>query len=140
MVHALEQAWRVLVPNGIMIDVRPLSVDVPLEVVYPNGSEPAGMVDLSPDLKYDIASDQAIDEVVNKGIFHQSELETFDYANYWKTYHGMVVDFDERWQDEIIVSKEVLKRARELYIQKRPSSRLRLPMRMKMGTYIKNNV
>ena len=34
MVHALNEAWRVLVDHGIMIDVRPLCVDVPLEIVY----------------------------------------------------------------------------------------------------------
>jgi hypothetical protein len=140
MVHALKEACRVLAINGIMVDVRPLSVDVPIEVICEGESVPAGMVDMSPDLKYDIAADQAIDEVIKGGIFRLYSLETFDYAYYWKTYHGMVVDFEERWKDEIVVSKEVLKRAQGLYMQKCPGSLLRLPMRMKMGTYIKNNL
>jgi hypothetical protein len=140
MVHALEEAWRVLVTHGLMVDVRPLSVDVPLEVVYEGGCEPAGIVDMSPDLKYDIAADRAIEHVVIEGNFNQSSLETFDYIYYWNTYHGMVVDFKERWQDEIIVSKQVLDRVKWLYTQKRPDARLRLPMRMNLGTYIKKNV
>ncbi len=135
--HALEEAWRVLVPGGMMVDVRPLSLEVPLEVVFETGTETAGMVDMSPDLKYDIAADEAIERVVKEGIFSQSSIETFEYAYYWNTYHGMVVDFNERWQDEIIVSQQVLDQAKKLYLQKRPGTRLRLPMQMKLETYIK---
>ena len=39
MVHALKEAYRILAPQGIMIDVRPLSVDVPLEIIYEGGSD-----------------------------------------------------------------------------------------------------
>ena len=33
MVHALREAWRVLVPGGCLIDLRPLAKDPPLEVI-----------------------------------------------------------------------------------------------------------
>ncbi|HSB66957.1 MAG TPA: hypothetical protein VLD65_10280 [Anaerolineales bacterium] len=138
MVHALKEAWRVLIPQGTMIDVRPLSVVVPLEVISPEGVNVAGEVDMSPDLKYDSASDQAMDIVLGEGIFNQTSLQTFDYVYYWKTYHGMVVDFNERWQDEIIVSEKTLDSAKSLYQQKYPHARLRLPMQMKLGKFIKN--
>jgi len=139
MVHALKEAHRVLVSHGMMIDLRPLSVIVPLEVVYEGGSETAGMADMTPDLKFDIAADQAIESVVKEGIFQQSSLETFNYVYYWKTYHGMVVDFEERWQDEIVISKDVLDKARRLYQQKLPKTQLRLPMRMKLEKFGKQN-
>jgi hypothetical protein len=138
MVHALEESWRVLVPGGIMVDVRPLSVDVPLEVVFTGGSEKAGLVDMSPDLEYDIAADRSVDTVVNMGIFGQTSLEIFDYAYHWKTFHSMVEDFNERWQDEINVAAEVMKKARKIYLEMRPNAHLRLPMRMKMGKYVKH--
>lgn len=137
MVHALNEAWRVLVPQGILIDVRPLSVDVSLEVVDEEGNVPVGMVDLSPDLEYDIAADQAIDSVVHQGFFAQDSLEVFDYAYHWLSYHAMVADFEARWKDEMNVSTEVLEKARLIYQQKRPKARLRLPMRMKLGKYTK---
>ena len=138
MVHALKETWRVLIPQGIMIDVRPLSVIVPLEVVSNGKIIVAGEADMTPDLKCDIAADNAIDEVLGEGIFIRSSKEAFDYVYYWKTYHGMVVDFKERWKDEIIVSKKVLKRAKELYRQNYPHTRLRLPMQMHLAKYIKN--
>ena len=140
MVHALKEAWRVLVPDGIMIDVRPLTTDVPIEVVFAGGSQPAGMVDLSPERELDRAADEAIEAVVEEGRFHLNTLETFDYANYWRTYHGMVTDFSERWEGEIIVPDQVLRKARQLYEQNRPGAKLRLPMKMKMGAYQREEI
>jgi hypothetical protein len=120
-----------------MIDIRPLSTIVPLEVERDGRCEIAGLADMTPDLKFDLAADQAISIVLERGLFIQSNLETFDYVYYWKTFHGMVVDFRERWQDEIIVSKEVFGKAETLYKQNYPHARLRLPMQMKLGKYLK---
>jgi hypothetical protein len=137
MVHALKEAWRVLVAQGIMMDIRPLSIDTPLEVVYGEQRELAGKVDMSPGLKYDIAADQAISTVLKDGIYKELNIEYFDYVYYWKTFHGMMADFEERWKDEIILSKEVIEKAKRLYKEKRPNVMLRLGMRMKAGKYEK---
>lgn len=137
MVHALNEAWRVLLPHGMMVDVRPLSVDVPLEVIYEGGRESAGIVDMSPDVAYDIPADQAINTVIKDGIFNEANVEHFDYAYYWKTFHGMMADFEERWKDEIITSEDVIQKAHSLYKQKRPNAKFRLAMRMKLGKYEK---
>ncbi len=138
MVHALKEAWRVLVPKGIMIDLRPLPIDVPLEVVYEGGYEPAGMVDMSLDWEFDVAPDKAVEQVLNEGIFVQNILETFDYAFYWRTYHGMVVDLAENWKGDLVVPDDVFKNARMIYLDKRPKSRMRLPLKMKLGGSVKN--
>lgn len=137
MVHALNEAWRVLVPQGNMIDVRPLSIDVPLEIIFKGGRESAGMVDMSPDLKYDIAADKAIDIVLDEAIFREIKVEYFDFALYWKTFHGMMADFEDRWKDEIILADEVIQRAKSLYKERRPKVKFRLGMRMKLGKYEK---
>ena len=137
MVHALKQACRVLTPRGTMVDVRPLSVDVPLQVVHGRICEAVGMVDLSPDLKFDLSADKAIELVVREQMFSLVSMETFNYVYIWKTFHGMVVDFAERWEGEINVPDEVLEKARQLYRQHWPTARLRLPMQMKLGVYRK---
>ncbi len=137
MVHALKEAWRVLVPKGIMIDLRPLPIDVPLEVVYEGGYEAAGIVDMSLDYEFDVAPDKAVEQVLEEGIFVQNILETFDYSFYWRTFHGMVVDLEENWKGDLEVPKDVLNNARAIYIRYRPKSRLRLPMKMKLGGYVK---
>jgi hypothetical protein len=137
MVHALEEAWRILVPYGMMIDVRPLCVDVPLEVVYEGGRESTGIVDLSPEIDRDIAADQAINSLVMNGKYKVANIEYFDYAYYWNSFNAMVTDFEERWKDEIIIPRDVIRKARTLYQQKRPKTQFRLGMRMKLGKYEK---
>ncbi len=137
MVHALKEAWRVLIPQGIMVDLRPLPIDVPLEVVYHGGREAAGTVDMSLDWEFDVAPDKAIDQVLREGIFAQNLLEMFDYTFYWRTFHGMVIDLEENWKGDLEVPEEVLKTAREIYLAHRPKARLRLPMKMKLGVYKK---
>ena len=82
--HALKEAWRVLMPMGVMLDIRPLSVDTPLELVSGDKRELAGIVDMSPEIEYDIAADDAIDTVVNAGNFTENKIDYFDYVYYWK--------------------------------------------------------
>jgi hypothetical protein len=137
MVHALKEAWRVLAPLGIMMDIRPLSIDTPLELIIGEVRELAGIVDMSPDLKYDILADQAIETVNKEGIFIEKQVDYFDYVYYWKTFHGMMADFEERWKDEIIIPEEVINKAQQLYKESRPTGMLRLGMRMKSGKYEK---
>ncbi len=138
--HALKEAWRVLVPYGIMVDLRPLAVDVPLEVVNNSSCESAGMVDMTLDWEFDVAPDKAIDQVLSDGIFSQAVYETFDYAYYWRTFKGMAVDLEENWKGDVLVPEDVLKKAQMLYRASHSKSRLRLPMKMKLGIYSKNDV
>jgi hypothetical protein len=85
MIHALKEAWRVLVAHGTMIDVRPLCIDIPLEIVFSGKGKSAGILDLSPDIKRDINSGRAIETILTAGIFMEEKLEFFDFAYYWNT-------------------------------------------------------
>lgn len=137
MVHALKEAHRILVPHGIMIDVRPLSVDIPLEIIYRGGRDSAGILDLSPDIDKDIAADRAIESVVKDHIFTQSKVEIFDFAYYWKTIKGMEEDLEEYWKDDVIVPEEVIQRAHMLFKKRHPQTKIRVGVQMKLGKYEK---
>ena len=137
MVHALKEAHRILVPKGIMIDVRPLSVDVPLEIIYKGGRESAGILDLSPDIDKDIAADRAIECVILDRIYKESYVEYFDFAYYWKTIKGMEEDLEDYWKDDVVVPEEVLQRARMLFKKQRPQTQMRVGVQMKLGKYRK---
>src|SRR4030042_5768444 len=126
MVHALKEAYRILVPGGIMIDVRPLSVDVPLEIIYKGGGETAGILDLSPDIDKDVAADRAIETVLADEIYKESFREYFDFAYYWKTLKGMEEDFKEYWKDDIVVPEEVFQQARRLFKKRRSQAQIRV--------------
>jgi hypothetical protein len=137
MVHALKEAHRVLVPQGIMIDVRPLSVDVPLEIIYKGGRESAGMIDMSPDIELDKAADQAIESVVKDRIYIENDKEYFDFAYYWKTIKDMQDDLEEFWKDDVILPEEVIQQASLLFSKQRFQTQIRIGVQMKLGKYEK---
>jgi hypothetical protein len=138
MVHALNEAWRVLTPRGIMIDVRPLSVDSPLDIVFKGNNEAAGIMDMSPGVEHDVAADHAIEEVVNHEIFKELMAEQFQLAYYWKTVRGMVADIRERWKDDVILEENVIQRAYKLFRRHRPGTQVRLLLQMKLTKYEKH--
>jgi hypothetical protein len=137
MVHALKEAYRILVPQGILIDVRPLSVNVPLEVIYKGGSESAGILDLRPERDSDIAADRAIESVLMDQIYKELMLEYFDFTYYWKTIKDMKADLEEYWKDDVIVPPEVFQQARMLFKKRHPQTKIRVGVQMKLGKYEK---
>jgi hypothetical protein len=139
MVHALNEAWRVLTPRGIMIDLRPLSIDSPLDIVFKQKIEFAGMVDLSPGIEHDVAADHAIKEVVNQKIFNELMVEQFQLAYYWKTVRGMVADIRERWKDDVILAENVIQHAYKLFRRHRPNAQVRFQLQMKLVKYEKQS-
>lgn len=137
MVHALHEAWRVLVPQGILIDLRPTCTDVPLEILYKDGGESAGLVDLSPGRTHDQAADEAIDSVIREGIFKELKSEYFVFTNYWKSIEEMMVDWKDRWWEDANLSDEVLLRASLIIKQHHSRARLRLRTPEILVTYVK---
>lgn len=137
MVHALQEAWRVLVPRGIMIDMRPRSDNIPLEVLHRDGIESAGMVDMSPDLPDDQAADEAITSMVRAGTFQQILSDHFLFTNYWISVDEFLEDWNERWKDGANLPDEVLQRATLLFRQYDSRARLRLQTPMVLVEYVK---
>jgi len=139
MVHALKEAHRVISPGGIMIDVRPLSTDGPLEIVYAGGSDSAGLIDMSPGADLDREADQAIDTVFAAGFYKEINIEYFDFAYYWETVEGMEEDIEQNWQGELVITEEVWAKAHQLFDMQRPDTKVRIVVRMKLGVYTKNS-
>jgi hypothetical protein len=137
MVHALIEAYRILAPHGVLIDVRPLSLDVPLEIIYKGGCDSAGLIDMSPDLELDIAADQAIERVLNDNLFTEVSKEFFDFPYFWKTMKDFLEDIQEFWKDGVNVSDKVLQQAREYIMIRRPQTQIRVRVQMKLVKYEK---
>ncbi len=135
MVHALHEAWRVLLPQGILIDLRPLCKDAPLEIGLTGGSALAGPVDMSPGIVHEVAADRAIEAVVREGIFTRLQLEFFDFAYYWDNVADMLADMDEYWKGDVILPALVVRRARALFKKYQPQARVRLRVPMKIEKF-----
>jgi hypothetical protein len=135
MVHALHEARRLLAPGATLIDLRPLCVDVPLEIVTPRGSQSAGLVDMSPEIQDDLAADDTFRQAVTSGLLRELRQEFFDFAYYWDTLRQVKTDFEARWKGQAILPEAVYRQARRLCQSHRPRPRLRLRLRMKLSAY-----
>jgi hypothetical protein len=137
MVYALKEAWRVLRPRGLMIDLRPICLDASLDILYKEGKETARIVDMSPEIDLEIAADQAIEKVLEDGCYKELAAERFDIAYYWNTVKGMMADIRNRWIEDVIIEESVIQRAYTLFGRYRSHNKVRLLIQMRLASYEK---
>jgi hypothetical protein len=122
MVHALEEIRHLLKPDGFLIDIHPVRA-APLIKVHQGKA--LLFVESDPGYDYDEGlknADEALEEVVQRGLFlveGKSEFEAVTYAStvaemrdYWAQYGA----FDDEPKDEAVVARqnEIYARADEL--------------------------
>ena len=137
MVHALEEAWRVLAPSGVMIDLRPLCLEAPLDIFFEEEKEFAGMVDMSPEIDAEIAADRAIEVALSEGFFKELAVERFEISYYWDTVKGMMAEMRNSWKDDVIIKESIIQRAYELFRKHRGYKKVRLQLQMKLAKHAK---
>jgi hypothetical protein len=138
MVHALKETWRVLKPAGMVIDLRPISIDTPLLILTKSGWKSAGYPDQSPDRIHDIASDQAMQGVVKAGMFTRVKRHYFEINYYWDNLDELKAYIQDCWADDVIISKEIWRHAHLLFKNGTGERRIRFPFRKKITVYQKN--
>ena len=100
MVHALGEIRRVLVPEGILIDLRPLADRWPVEVVSSRGFKEIGRVDdLMVQQDSDVASNEAMSEAETRGWFRREQEEFFSFFYSWDTPSEMEEYISREWDD-----------------------------------------
>ena len=85
MVHALNEAWRILVPDGTLLDLRPRSAKYPIELVTPAERFHIGHLDGYGMESVDLAADVAMRTPVEDGWFTRLKDTNFDIEFYWDT-------------------------------------------------------
>ena len=138
MVHALEEIRRVLTPDGILIDVRPLGERWQIEVVSAHNIKQTGRVmDLSEQLNGDIAANQAINEAESHGWFRRDQEEFFPFFYSWDTPSEMEEFIEEDWVDFIDLSEEAKKATRSAWALGDADSRVRVHMKVLLAKWRK---
>jgi hypothetical protein len=107
MVHALSETRRVLVPNGIMIDLRPIMSNWPIEVVSARQICETGQIQ-------DMPIGRSDDEAANRSVARaeQSRWFTRDAEEFFSFYYGwdspseMEQWISEEWRDVIQLDEE----------------------------------
>ena len=131
MVHALAEIRRVLVPNGILIDIRPLADHWPVEVASSRGLEEAGRVDDLPEqVNVDVASNKAMKEVESRGWFIREQSEFFSFLYSWDTPSEMEEYIAEDWTDFAGLSDNTKRATRSAWASSDADARVQVKVKI----------
>jgi hypothetical protein len=114
MVHALQECWRVLVPDGQLIDMRPRTSKPDVELVFDDAIRTAGQLDDSAADSDDEAADRAIASLVSSGLLARKEERRFSFNYIWQSVAQMQAYLEGTWSAHTYVPPQVVARAHEL--------------------------
>src|SRR5215208_4284032 len=136
MVHALSEIRRVLVPDGILIDMRPLGERWQIEVASATESKETGRVmDLPEQINGDLAANQAMKEVERRGWFAPDVKEFFPFFYSWDTPSEMEEFIEEDWAEFVDLSDEAKKATRSAWALGNADSRVRVRMKVLLSRW-----
>ena len=131
MVHALNEIRRVLVPDGIMVDLRPLAGSWPIEVATSRDFQEAGRVADSPTgLEDDRAANETMTKAETQKWFSRQREEFFPFFYYWDSPNEMKEYVDEHWADFITIDETTWKNVRSQWAVANADARLRVRVKM----------
>src|ERR1700730_5850475 len=85
MFDALRETHRVLTPGGTVVDVRPLTARVVVEVVTADRSDWAAEADAYGAVEDDASADAAVRHALSSGWFVSARTDQFDFQVYCDT-------------------------------------------------------
>jgi len=136
MVHALSEIHRVLIPNGILIDLRPLLSRWEVEVASARETRLTGRVnDFEVGLADDAAANRSIAEAESNRWFIREREEFFPYVYSWDSPHEMEEWIDEEWNDFIGLDEATQKSTRSAWALSDGDARVQLRMKMLIGRW-----
>ena len=139
MVHALNEIRRVLVPDGILIDLRPVTDRWPVEVASRREVKEAGrLTDLEIGLDDDRSANEAMLQAEAQGWFLRELEEYFPFFYYWDSPNEMKKYIDEEWTDFMAIEEDMWKTIRSMWAVADADARLRIRMKMLITRWRKN--
>ncbi len=136
MVHALNDIWRVLVPGGYLIDLRPFIEKPPIEIVCGDQVIQAGVVDESDSFPDELAANAAIENVVALRLFTFEQSTSFELFTYWESPQALKDHVDSR--DFGNVSAETVAHAEHILANCGPEAKFRTHLHMIIARYRKS--
>jgi hypothetical protein len=131
MVHALNEIRRVLAPDGILIDLRPLAANWQIEVATSQDFLEAGTLsDSSTGLEDDRAANESMAKAEAQKWFIRQREEFFSFFYYWDSPNEMKEYVDEHWADFITVDETTWKNVRSRWAVANADARLRVRVKM----------
>jgi len=127
MVHALSEIRRVLVPDGVLLDLRPLANHWPVEVASLREVKRTGRVeDLPEQVNGDVASNEAMQEVARRGWFRREQEELFPFFYSWDTPSEMEEFINDDWKEFVGLGDNTKRATRSAWAVADADSRVRV--------------
>lgn len=131
MVHALSEIRRVLLPDGILIDMRPLLDRWRIDVSSAREVRETGRVqDFPLGLADDEAANKAIAQAAANGWFGGDGQDFFSYFYSWDTPGDMEEWIDTEWEDFIALDEETKRATRSAWAVGDADTQVRLQVKM----------
>ena len=141
MVHALGEIHRVLVPDGVLIDLRPIADRWVIEVFSARETRETGHVtDLPLGLEDDEAANQAMRDVESKGWFKREQEIFFPLHYICDTASSMEQWIDEEWTDFIGLGEEARRATRSAWALGDGDTHVRVRAKMLIARWRKLNM
>lgn len=136
MVHALDEIRRVLLPNGILVDLRPLQDRWQIEVISAREVRETGRVqDFPSALADDEAANRAVLQAAGNGWFSRDREEFFPYYYTWDTPSEMEEWIVEEWSDFISLDEETKRATRSAWALGDADAQVRVRVKMLIASW-----
>jgi len=139
MVDALREAHRVLLPGGAVVDVRPLTARIVVELVTPERAYWAAEGDAYGAAEDDASADAAAGHALSSGWFVSARNDRFDFEVYCDTAADLktYAEMGRRMRDSKIPYDDLEKRRCELSASTGHAARLRCHRPKMLSVYRK---
>jgi hypothetical protein len=102
MVHALEIIHGLVIPAGFLLDMHPSGEPPPIEVRVGEAYFLAGWLKEADDYVEYLHADQALQTVVERGLFSIEGTGTFTFNTYAPSFEDLRAYIMEAWEDALI--------------------------------------
>lgn len=131
MVHALSEIRRTLIPNGILIDLRPVLDHWQIEVVSAREIRETGrMQDFPLGLADDEAANHSMAQAVENKWFVREQEEFFPFVYSWDTPKEMEEWIEEEWEGFIALDEEPKQATRSAWALADGDARVQVRVKM----------
>ena len=131
MVHALSEIRRVLLPDGILIDLRPILDQWQIEVISTRELRETGRVrDFPIGLADDEAANRSVAQAEAQGWFIREQEEFFSYTYSWDTPKEMEEWIEEEWHGFIDLDEDAKRATRSAWALGDADTQVRVKVKM----------
>jgi len=140
MVHALDEIKRTLKPNGILIDLRPVEDNWPVEVASQQEVRIAGrLTDMPIGKADDEAAFHAMRDVESRGWYTKEREEEFAFFYYWDMPSEMKEFIDTEWGDFEKMEENIYRATQSLWSRANADAKVRVRVKMLITRWRKQN-